>query len=979
MSIRWKSQLFARRITLLVVILLLSGCKVTKHVPPGKYLLKSNTVKIEGDDMDEAAVEKVIRQQPNLRTLWVKWRLVAFNAIDSTKTEEHRIHRLEKFKSKNAKRLAKEDRINKKRRDKAIAHLREHQAKNEERIRQGKKYRPIAASDSAYFYRSIKLKDTLNPRLTWRERVKYKFGEAPVIADSFLFERSQEQLRVYMHKKGYYYDTISGDMDTLEKQRKIKAFYSIVTGPRYYIDSIYVTTDNETVRGNFQKFLKKERDKYDYNPAIYGALYEGKPLHLPYDYDNLSDYRNIIAKFMRDEAMYGFSPSHISYVADTNRRDMTMTLEIQFGDRVIKSPDGNDTLLTIPHVNTKVRNVYFHICDTILWQDHSYTGKITDAKGNVRDTMLYVSFRSFVEDSLGLPLEENGFIQTVDTFYYAELTHKIRLPEDQQMATGEKYYKSRVYRKLFGQPKDSVALNPFRMATFVYNGELFVQPGLLEAQNYLEHTNYYKEYYFDRTYNRLLQLGLFAIIKPEIIETPGRDSIDVHYYLVPAEKQSYSFEPRATNSNGYLGVSASVNYSNRNLFKAGWITTVSLSGGFESQPPVFAPAQDGSQAQVTNRSFNTFEIGPTIKFDLPGFFPVNIKKLPKRSRPRTVLSTAYNYQRRPDFERGVFQMNFLWKLYVGKTQIVSAGIPFVSVIKFVNIDKTPEFEAKIEALNDLFLRSAYSDQLIWEDFKAVFEYDNRDADNKKTDKLRLTFNGTFNTAGNTLSLFKDSQPVDEHGHKKAFGVSYSQFALVDLKFIAYYAFSRKRVLAFRTMGGVGVPYGNTPTSLPYDYSFFAGGANDNRGFLARSLGPGSYKYYMDPNRTATQIGDIRLGASLEFRLGAGLLNSAFFMDVGNVWTYNYDINRPGGQFSKEWYRELGLAVGYGIRVDFEFFIVRADLGIPFTNPALPPGSRWIFQDRDAYYEEIYTLPADEQLKLSAPFQPRLNFGIGFPF
>ena len=60
---------------------------------------------------------------------------------------------------------------------------------------------------------------------------------------------------------------------------------------------------------------------------------------------------------------------------------------------------------------------------------------------------------------------------------------------------------------------------------------------------------------------------------------------------------------------------------------------------------------------------------------------------------------------------------------------------------------------------------------------------------------------------------------------------------------------------FKAEAGAGIPYGNTNTSLPYDYSF-AGGSNDNRGEV-RSLGPGAYKYHLDTNRTLTNR-DVRI-------------------------------------------------------------------------------------------------------------------------
>ena len=70
------------------------------------------------------------------------------------------------------------------------------------------------------------------------------------------------------------------------------------------------------------------------------------------------------------------------------------------------------------------------------------------------------------------------------------------------------------------------------------------------------------------------------------------------------------------NSNGFLGVQSSVNYTNKNLFGGGQKLTFEIGGGFESQPPVFEETLDGSKKKTSGRSFNTFEIGPSLKLDV---------------------------------------------------------------------------------------------------------------------------------------------------------------------------------------------------------------------------------------------------------------------------------------------------------------------------------------------------------------------------
>ena len=116
----------------------------------------------------------------------------------------------------------------------------------------------------------------------------------------------------------------------------------------------------------------------------------------------------------------------------------------------------------------------------------------------------------------------------------------------------------------------------------------------------------------------------------------------------------------------------------------------------------------------------------------------------------------------------------------------------------------------------------------------------------------------------------------------------------------------------RALVGMGLTYGNSKTSMPYDYSFYAGGANDVRGWRASALGPGSYKYYIDTNGTSIQVGDIRLAGSAEYRFQFNKkLKGAFFIDAGNIWTIRTDNNRLGSKFSGNWFKEIAVAPGIG--------------------------------------------------------------------
>jgi outer membrane protein assembly factor BamA len=888
---------------LLLSLFLLGSCHITQNVPEGQYWIKKNKIVVEKNDSDDAKLneddlEEIIRQQENYKSLGFRFKLRFYNAVDSTKVAQKRIRKNEKLDRINAERREKEARINERR----IAAAR-------------------ANGDSLYTKKIIPLKDTLNPRLFLREWLKYKYGEPPVILDTALFNKTIEQHRNYLRKKGYYYGENFGEI-TYKKRKRAIVTYHLKSGPRYYIDSVYLEGPNERVKNSYNAYLQVGR-----LDSLIGV---------PFDRDILDDYRETASKCFRDDAYYGLSSKHISYIADTNATTMKVTLGIVFSDRVKMSDNMRDTLEVIPFKTTYVRDVYFHISDT-TYMTESYMQQVRE---------------------LGLQPFKGQYLQTLDTTLYAELT----------------------LRK-------SNELDEKRIATFLYNGELFIDPAVLESQNYLEKSHVYKEYYIDRSYSRLMQLGLFQVIKPTIVEVEGTNLIDVHYYLIPSSKQSFGFEPRATNSNGFLGVSASVNYINKNLFGGAQKLTLAFSGGFESQPPVFDPNQEDGLIEQTNTSFNTFEIGPSFQLELPGLFPTKLTALSKRHRPKTVISAAFNFQRRAEFSRNTFQANYMWKMYVSKTQVFQYGLPLLSVLKYVNISKASFFDAQINSLNDLFLRNAYSDQLIWEDFKFVIEYNNKDRDRKVTQFLTY-YNGSFDAAGNFISSFQAYQDTNDFGRYQIFGVPYSRFVRVDNDFIVSYPFNKKSSIHYRALAGAGITTGNKETSLPFDYSFYAGGSNDNRGWRARTLGPGGYKYILDTNRTLTQIGDVRLSTSLEYRFSLGpTLKMALFMDAGNIWTYKEDVNRPGSQFTSDWINQIAYSGGFGFRFDLDFFIVRLDFGLKLNNHTLPQGSKWVWQSRDAFNQELIDTFGSEQEvnrlrqenKIPNPFNMQFHFAIGYPF
>jgi outer membrane protein assembly factor BamA len=134
------------------------------------------------------------------------------------------------------------------------------------------------------------------------------------------------------------------------------------------------------------------------------------------------------------------------------------------------------------------------------------------------------------------------------------------------------------------------------------------------------------------------------------------------------------------------------------------------------------------------------------------------------------------------------------------------------------------------------------------------------------------------------------------------------------------------------------------------------------------LGPGSFR--PDSESTANffdQAGDVRLEGNLEFRFPIfSYLKGAVFADAGNVWLINENEALPGGKLGKDWYRELGIGAGLGLRIDIEFFVLRFDLATPLRRPYREEGQRW---------ERDFRLGDSDWRKENFIF----NFAIGYPF
>ena len=196
----------------------------------------------------------------------------------------------------------------------------------------------------------------------------------------------------------------------------------------------------------------------------------------------------------------------------------------------------------------------------------------------------------------------------------------------------------------------------------------------------------------------------------------------------------------------------------------------------------------------------------------------------------------------------------------------------------------------------------------------------------------------FESAGNLVNLL--AEPLNFERKNETyylFNLPYSQYVKGEFDYIQHWLVSSSSVFALRTFVGLAVPLGNA-TTIPFNRSYFSGGANDNRAWEVYRLGPGSSFSGNEFNEA-----NFKLALNLEYRFDLfGSFKGALFTDVGNIWNVFDDVTDPKRRFDGFGdLSELAVGSGFGVRYDFGLFIFRLDTGFKAHNPALEKSKRWL--------------------------------------
>ena len=449
-----------------------------------------------------------------------------------------------------------------------------------------------------------------------------------------------------------------------------------------------------------------------------------------------------------------------------------------------------------------------------------------------------------------------------------------------------------------------------------------------------------------RTYNNFARLQAVKYTNIKFAEVPDTNLLDCHIQISTNKPSTISFQPEGTNTAGDLGAAASITYTNRNLFQGSEQLSIEFRGAYEA-----ITGLEGYQDQ------NYTEFSVETKLVFPRFLaPFLSKSFRRRQTASSEWAVSWDFQNRPEFHRRVFSSAWRYRWSEPKHHLnYRFDLLDLNYVYMPWISSTFKRDYLDNAENrNAILRYNYEDIFIMKTGFTVSYTDGLDA-----------VRANFESAGNLLNGVSKGFgfKTNSQGQHTLFNIAYAQYVKFDFDYTHLFQFDKRNALALHAGLGVAYPYGNS-TVLPFEKRYFSGGANSVRGWSVRELGPGKFKGTDGRIDFINQTGDVKLDLNAEYRSSLfWKLQGALFIDAGNIWTLRNYAEQPGGQFKfTEFYKQIAASYGMGLRLNFDYFILRFDVGMKAINPA--------YESEKEHWSIIHP-------KLSRDFD--FHFAVGLPF
>ncbi|MGX1024083.1 outer membrane protein assembly factor BamA [Psychroflexus sp. MBR-150] len=702
-----------------------------------------------------------------------------------------------------------------------------------------------------------------------------KSGEQPSIITEKKLEKSKEKLKSWYWNRGWFNAKVNYNVKRDTSKQKAKVNYKINPNKPYLIDSI------------------------DYNIAspqadsIYNTIKDKSAIKIgqQFNTESFKKERLRIEKYFRNHGLYNFDRDYISFIADSLNDDSHL-LDIEL----------------------KIKNREVKLLDT-TYQEPFKVYKISEV--NV--------FTDYDNTS-------NNYIAKDSTHYNQKI--------------------------FFAKDKIKVSPKILSDAIFIDKGQVFSDKKRLD------------------TYNRFSNIRVFEY--PDIQyqkdpRTPEDDDLIANVFLTPKKRFGFTpnFEVSQSNIQDF-GIGLNTSFLARNAFQLADILELSFRANLGSSREA---------ASSNDQFFNITELGGSLSLSVPKvLFPFTQKIIKRDMQPFTRMSYGFNTQQNIGLDRQNHTFNFEYNWKPNRSVSNRLSLIDFQFVNNLNIDNYFNiFKNSYSELNDIaqnnifeinqeFINPDNNDLIIplgtdgfinqvenneinltndeRESFNSIVERKQRLTENNLIIASNFTFDystreniddedffqfrSKFELAGNLLQTLGNGLNLKKNDNDNflLFEVPFSQYAKLELNYIKHWNLGGKNIIATRAFGGLALPYGNSQ-SIPFARSFFGGGPNDNRGWQPYDLGPGKTNGTNDFNEA-----NFKLSFNFEYRFNVlGNLNSALFVDAGNIWNLADNVKDKNATFDglKD-LEDLSIATGFGFRYDITFFVIRLDFGFKTYNP-----------------------------------------------
>ena len=463
-----------------------------------------------------------------------------------------------------------------------------------------------------------------------------------------------------------------------------------------------------------------------------------------------------------------------------------------------------------------------------------------------------------------------------------------------------------------------------------------------------------------------MTIGRFGLSESSSLPDYSNEYIPVYLDLQTLPRHSIRTEFFGMRRYGF-GTGFGVNYTNNNLMGRAESLTLGVNTNFEFVPSntlrEISPRDDSGRRTSSGATiFQSYEVRAEYAVPRLNFPFRTLTEYPWVENGRTRYTLTYSQSDQLFFDINTdIRFNLRYELRHSPR--------FTSLVDLLELDivDTDPSDQFLQNLIDEFGEGSFELLRIQQDFNPQFSSLVRYIFRSQNTHLVRRNYGHFSELsvafGGTIPYLIDRFLVTpgtlEGELPSPFGISsnslsYSRFIKFSADYRRYVPITPNTLFSFRLFGGFAHPIGDSET-IPLNRRFFGGGSNDIRGWNPFRLGPGS----ISPDEVTVPGGEIKLALFKEFRqsilsdfIGANW-QFAWHTDAGNLWygpktsfrdEDNVELLRDGKFFFDTFYKQIAVGSGIGLRLDWEFIVLRTDL--TFRVHDLELG--W-FENRQAYF------------------------------